>query len=1107
MNESQDTILKNRKYHLNFFLSLHCFLFMLTHNMMISKAYVMLYRNSRYSLKEMEKKHRRWYPTSKLIWEQNKINQNQQRTSYYAINNNDDGSNEKKKKKKKNIGHKSIRESTINETELFYELQRLSAEIRMHDYHYYIPDESSSLDDSPKQAIISDDEYDSLVKREAEICQHYPHILEQLEKSSRLGKKVTRFGGRVGPVLLDHDYISNDTVTLDIDNSLTTEEEEVKLQYLQHLPGSPMMSLDNAVNEDDVNKWFQRIEKRLWDQYQNDSVFIENTVDSKYNSTATKNQTNIHSSYNESNEPLETNIDIVAEPKMDGLSLSLRYKLVESVNKQLKNNFNDMSSFEYKLQWGATRGDGTKGEDVTDAVIDICNASNSSIPRKFTKSLSPSQLPPPSIVEIRGEIILPKSVFQSVLQSNTTLSSNNTNHNETIPSSISFTNARNAASGILRRTKNIENVEFQKLRSSLVFFAYDVTHSDQHLSSVTNSFNIMNETTKDTFFFGDTAQDMRQFLISSGFTVTSPMIDVSIPFCGDVSNNKNETSEINDSETLFIKNNKQIQLLFRYHQELLDSRATLNYEIDGVVYKVSSMKIRAILGNKSRAPKWSIAYKFPSLTGITEIQSIEVQIGRTGALTPVAVLKPVDIGGVTVSRASLHNFQHAQSILYAGDQNDTIESLIDTKKRVKVGEPVLVARAGDVIPQVVRRVYTNTNEDKNQYHHDNHGDKKGLDEESSKNFNEIDNNEWISLEAPTKCPACGSPLVFDTLDNKVRLNTKSRQTNETNSENQTISDDETISTENEGKVLRCSGSLLQCRPQLVGALAHAFSRSALDVSGLSESKISDLVDADILSQPSDLYLIVEEKDIQNQSDVHIQKNRTKSKQMKETISNLPGWGLKSVEKLEDAVKNSLHNGIPLDRFIYSLGIRHVGFHTAKLIATAYMTVFKFMEDIVEASTLENDIDQNCFINLVGDDNHDGVKGIGPKVLSSLILFSKDKKRVKAAQDLMNLLVVHDDSNAVKNDNTIATNEVTETMQLDGKVVVFTGSIPGMTRDEAKNLAKLMGAKSTPSSVSKSTSIVIEGDKGGKKANDAKKLGIDIMSSSEFLNMVKAFNET
>jgi len=239
-----------------------------------------------------------------------------------------------------------------------------------------------------------------------------------------------------------------------------------------------------------------------------------------------------------------------------------------------------------------------------------------------------------------------------------------------------------------------------------------------------------------------------------------------------------------------------------------------DYDMDGAVQKVSEKNLRQILGSNTRAPRWSIAHKFPQTSVVTSLEGIDIQVGRTGALTPVAILKPVNVGGVTIQRATLHNFCHAQNLL--GGSN------------IPKNCSVMVRRAGEVIPQVVKRVP------------DNSGDE---------NSNKASTSSWISLEAPSKCPACGAGTTFDVI-------TKKASATSDDDNNTEVVDTDSVSY---GEVLRCAGSPLQCPPRAVSALAHAFSRDALNISGLSEARIQQLLEAKLITVPSDLFRLLDEQ--------------------------------------------------------------------------------------------------------------------------------------------------------------------------------------------------------------------------------------------------------
>ena len=894
---------------------------------------------------------------------------------------------------------------TASEEEIYNELQRLTTLIQDHDNLYYTPGLSPN---------VSDDEFDALTEREAELCRRYPTLLKRLEKESGLGSKVSRYGGRVGPLISS-------------DSQRGTNEK------LFHLENSPMQSLDNAMMATHVVKWMNRVRKSLFkarDEDDSDKV-----------------------------------IEIIAEPKMDGLSLSLRYIL------------QDENKIEYKLEWGATRGDGKRGENVTDAVNAIEN-----IPKTFIFN---AQHKLPDVIEIRGEVVLPTSIFEQW-----TVASNSTSDEEQ-PSQQSgsllptqFANARNAASGILMRRKSnlemsdeeIENTRF--LRSQLRFYAYSIVCSSGTNDEVDNN------------YYSD-GIEMRQLLEDLCFPVPNPCLVTTVRL--------QEQAEVDESNC---------QALFDYHASVMSKRQQISdrktpvsssfdfdFDVDGAVYKLSSVVDRTVLGmcfdiisherimqypiiflivflaktgSSSRVPRWAIAHKFPAQCAVTKLNGVDIQIGRTGAITPVAILEPVDLGGVLVSRASLHNFDFAQSILKASNKDGDVG--------LTKGASVMISRAGDVIPQVLRRLE---------------------DDVTMK-----DAKEFISLRPPSTCPACGSKTVFDFVGSQGKGKQSAQDEVITNSVEKIGGDmDEQISiTTSErgvvGQVLRCSGPQLLCQPRAVFSLVHAFSRDGLDISGLSEARLQQLLNATLIQTPADLFDILDE-------DLDLFQNTTE----------LPGWGNKSALNLKSATQKVAAEGVSLSKFIYSLGIRHIGIHSSSLIARAYISSESFLGAIDEAS--KTNIEQNfgrdnatelIFSTLIGNgDNNESIKGIGPVAVDSLKSFAQNIELVQAAKALAKRIPVHDAVSRAERDQVLDTD--LSTLPFYGLSVVFTGSLPNeMTRSKAHQCAiEILGAKSTPSSVSKTTGIVVVGEKGGKKADSAKKLGIQIMSADEFADLVDKYN--
>jgi DNA ligase (NAD+) len=838
----------------------------------------------------------------------------------------------------------------------YKELQWLSQEIKRLDEIYYNDNDgssssSSSIDDNNDKEkkesltrISNDDDYDAYVQREADLCRKYPLVLQRWEQESGLGIAATRYGGRVG-------VESTPPSTTSTESATTTVTDRVKRQHVR-----PMLSLDNVNNDKELLAWLERVRKKLV-------------------ASQTKGE-----------------ITVVTEPKLDGVSLSLHYVRHDNDDDDNDNgNISYSNQSNYRLAWASTRGDGKRGQDVTAAVLE-----GMKLPSSLTCWDKSSSEDVPDAFEIRGEVVMPQTVFESILANaeNTT-----------------FSNARNAASGILLRKEQVETststssvaseYSSMELRSKLRFYAYDVVTSDN---------NIMLN-----------GVEARERLDSLGFLVPQPI-----------------------ATTVLVVNNEtawdasDVPRMMEYHESLRLHREGSDqsvfdwgdYDMDGCVHKISEQAIRKTLGASNRAPRWAIAHKFPPLSAVTALLDIDVQVGRTGALTPVAILEPVDLRGVTVQRATLHNFMHMRQIL--GGAN-----------RIPKGSQVLVRRAGDVIPQVVQRVgFQDSSDDKNV--------------------------SYISLDAPTTCPACGSGTIADI-------------------ESKTLAQENSTA----GQVLRCGGPQLLCPPRAVSALAHAYSRDALDLTGLSEARIVQLMDANLLQMPSDVFALA--------------KDKTKL----DAISELDGWGTKSAQNLARVANRVASDGVTLSRFIYSLSIRYAGVHSSALLASIYANVDTFLDDVEQAAKLKSDTgmegrDQDSFAVL--REENEATKGIGPVLLSSLEAFAMEKDLVKAARELAGMVrVVEDKSQALREsfgDDAVPS----EAKPLLGMSVVFTGAIPDLSRPEAKKLAVEMGAKSTPGTISNATSLVVAGAKSGQKLDQAAKLGVRVIDADEFHAMVKSFQE-
>jgi NAD-dependent DNA ligase len=896
---------------------------------------------------------------------------------------------------------------SLDNSPLYHEFTQVSKVIQQYDDSYY------NLEGQSTEApIIPDDEFDALVRREEELERQYPDFLKRWQEESGKGVTATR-SGRVGAQVVT--VVANTTATA----------PRLKRQHL-----TPMLSLDNALNDDQLYAWLRRVIKAATELHR-----MEKDVSTQ-----------------DPSKPERLQVTIITEPKLDGVSLSLRYQREEK-------------DTQWKLQWASTRGDGKVGQDVTAAVKMM-----PSIPLEFQNIVE--DFKNIQEMEVRGEVVLPSSEFsrlqaafkteeeriQQLIQAGETdhdanVTNSNTAIREARAALVYFSNARNAASGILLR-KESESEEEQRqadeLRSLLQFFAYDIavkSNSDLSMDCTTT----------------------RDALTGLGFSVASPVANTHLQWT--TTDDQDESDTVSISEEWLqqqVIETGQIGTMMNYYSELMQYRIGLepnfgesvndmtgtsksnkspggiktrsrsvaykwgDYDMDGCVHKVSDFTLRTYMGSTRKSPKHSIAHKFPAQSAVTHLLDVVVQVGRTGALTPVACLEPVEVGGVTIQRATLHNFGHMKEILGRSD-NDPPVNVIQSNA------PVVVRRAGDVIPQVVRSLSLPSN---------------GVDFSSS----------FISLDPPKICPACGSDVVVDEI----------KATNATSS--------------SAGQVTRCGGPPLLCPPRAITSLAHAYSRDALDVSGLSEARIQQLMDAGLLRYPGDIF---EMKDEQWQ-----------------TVAELPGWGKKSCHNLRESVKLVASQGISLGRYIYSLGIRHIGKHTSELIASMYGNLEAFFKEVDDARHGAN------LDGLDGEGKNTSQPfpslrnelGVGPVMLDSLSSFAKSPELVAAAKNLSNCVNVYNraaEHNASANgSSSIGELESQSDLPWKGYRVVFTGSLEGITRSEAQKLAKRLGAKSTPGSVSKSTDLVIFGEKGGKKLEEAQSLGVPTMAADDFLAIVK-----
>nr|MDJ0957579.1 NAD-dependent DNA ligase LigA [Arenicellales bacterium] len=401
-----------------------------------------------------------------------------------------------------------------------------------------------------------------------------------------------------------------------------------------------------------------------------------------------------------------------------------------------------------------------------------------------------------------------------------------------------------------------------------------------------------------------------------------------------------------------------------YYHRVAELRPSLPYDIDGVVYKVNDLHLQTELGNISRAPRWALAHKFPAQEESTVVKDIEVQVGRTGALTPVARLQPVFVGGVTVSNATLHN-------------RAEIERL-----DIRIGDTVIVRRAGDVIPEVV-----SVNKDKRP------ADTK-------------------PFKFPDKCPVCRSKVVY----------------------------------EGEGIVARCSGGLY-CPAQRKQSFKHFASRRAMDIEGLGDKIVDQLIDSEIVHDLGDLYFLSVEQ-----------------------LANMERLAQKSAQNLVDALERS--KSTTLARFLYALGIGQVGETTAQQLANHYGSLDPIMRAGIE------------------DLQH--IQDIGPVVAESIHTFFKQPHNVSVIKKLQRAGVTWSEQKP---------REIAHDNRITGKTFVLTGTLGSMSRDDAKQRLQSLGGKVT-SSVSKKTDYVIVGSDPGSKATKAEQLGIDMLDEAQFLKLIE-----
>jgi DNA ligase (NAD+) len=414
--------------------------------------------------------------------------------------------------------------------------------------------------------------------------------------------------------------------------------------------------------------------------------------------------------------------------------------------------------------------------------------------------------------------------------------------------------------------------------------------------------------------------------------------------------------------------------MLAHYRAIEAQRATLGYDIDGVVYKVDDLALQQRLGFVSRSPRWAVAHKFPAERATTVLESIEIQVGRTGALTPVAKLKPVTVGGVVVSNATLHN-------------EDEIE-----RKDVRVGDIVVVQRAGDVIPQIVEVTRDEAHEERPRYHF------------------------------PETCPVCGSAALRE-IDEK---------------------------TGEKDAVRRCTGHLV-CAAQAVEGLKHFSSRNAFDIEGLGDKQIELFFKEGLIRTPADIFTL-----------------SARDGRGRQPLREWEGFGETSVRNLFDAI--DARRTMPLNRFLFALGTRHVGETNARRLARHYGDWETF-----RAAARSPDAAEHLA----------HVEGIGPVVAEAVADFFAEPRN-EAALDALLKEVTVEPMEAVAAGHPLA-----------GKTIVFTGSLERMTRDEAKAMAERLGAK-VSGSISGKTDLVVAGPGAGSKLTKARDLGVETIDEEEWI---------
>jgi DNA ligase (NAD+) len=617
----------------------------------------------------------------------------------------------------------------------------------------------------------------------------------------------------------------------------------------------------------------------------------------------------------------DLDIAFTAEPKIDGLSASLLYENGIFVR-------------------GATRGDGTVGEDITANLRTIAD-----IPQKLAGSGWPSS------IEIRGEVYMTYAEFQALKTRSAAIGGQD------------YVNPRNTAAGSLRQ-KDPSVTASRNLR----FFAY-----------------AWGATTEDP---APTQYEAVQKFAEWGFKVSPLMVRA-----------------------------KSVEELIAQYRLIEEQRSSLGYDIDGVVYKVDQLELQRRWGFVTGEPRWAVAHKFPAEQATTVVKRIDIQVGRTGTLAPVARLEPVTVGGVVVENVTLHNEDYI-----AGIDSTGLPIRGDEPIDIRIGDTVVIQRAGDVIPQIVRVVL----------------EKRPADA--------------VPYQFPHECPRCGSPAT--------------REINE--------------KTGKEDSRRRCTGELI-CPAQAVEGLRHFVSRGALDIEGLGAENIDLFFNAGLIKTAADIFTLKDRrpavtKALAERREEQARVREAASGRTRKTVRGVEDRNYEGLDKLFAAI--DARREPELDRFIFALGIRHIGETTAAALARTFST----MEELIRVGKE----------TAAAADPHSvfpSIDGIGGTVIEALVDFFGNQRN----DDVLDALLaqVHPKPYIVN---------VSADSVVAGKTVVFTGSLEKMTRSEAKAMAERLGAK-VAGSVSAKTDILIAGPGAGSKLKSAAALGVEVITEDEWFERV------